>query len=230
MDTAAEVQPDAAIDGCGICGEGFQADQKTCQLLCDHTFHTECMFREATRDNYIADVRCHTCQQRIITTEIYEDMQALNQGDMTTDTIKDVFESSAEFREDIVKLKEKHKAVYSDWSAFSKAKREVITAHKASVATLIDTLKYKIKATKQTLMNMAEYKQLKRASTNYVAFRTRFREKWGMSGFSMWRLRRSIMDLRGTSEYAVPKYIPPEHYSRYAHTNRRFRDLYVCLN
>ena len=217
------------VEPCGFCGEEIQAEQKRTELMCDHSFHTECFLRMAARENYMANVRCNACDAHVVPNEMIEEAETVHSTEASKTSIQHLFETEEGFRNDLLNIRTAHKAATTATAAYNKAKANIVKEFKTGTTTFINILKNKIKDAKGKLRALPEHKVAMRASTAYVAASRKLQRRWGL-GYRAWMVRNALSDIKDKSSHPVSKYMPPDGIVyRRRRGMSRFREFYITL-
>ena len=184
----------ASAATCGLCAEEFAADQAMTTLLCQHEFHTECILREAVR-NEILGLRCHVCSERIIPNDMLRDVN--DDEDGTNDIVSYFWDNEPAFKADVFKFK----TLQKKQTASAKILKEKVAIIKEKLDTeiqpLLAPIEAKVAEAKAAFKALPELKVARRDISARQNHNKSFREKWELSFYSVRRILADKPDFKG---------------------------------
>jgi hypothetical protein len=197
-----------ATGSCDMCDKAFEEGQKKIELLCDHTFHTECFVQRGIQYNYIPDIQCYTCSARIVPDEVIERIGMFQDELGINNVIQFTFETNDDFKNDLKGIQAAAKEDTAADKEFDLKNKKCFKEFKSETATAVSFLKLKVEEAKKKVKVTEEYKTLKNTKRNFLSRTKAFRRKWGMAFYHVRRV------LHG-NDAAKPYFKGiPEYYSR----------------
>jgi hypothetical protein len=206
-----------ATGQCGMCDKPFEEGQKKIELLCDHTFHTECFIQMGVQENYIPDLQCYTCRARIVPDEVIERNDMFRDEDGVHTVLQFTFETNDDFKKDLKALQAAAKEDTAAAKEIYLKSKSHLKEFKKETATAVSFLKLKVEEAKNKIKATEEYKNVTMTQKKYRARMGMFRRKWGTG---IYNVRRA---LHGNDEAKSYLRGIPAYYGRHTNILRKFR-------
>jgi len=172
---------------CGLCLNPMAQDDKKIQFLCECEFHTICFFRRSITIEYIQDVRCSNCNERVVPREIVEEFQAIHGNEGRHEIIQQMWAENEEFRNDLCNA-QKQMVIRNKIHAKLKNKvKEIYTEFKKKTSIYIDMLKTFVTNATKNVKSLVEYKETTKMTNKYIRMIQNIRRKWGVNTYDMIR-------------------------------------------
>ena len=133
-------------------------DQPTCTLLCSHTVHTECVFRQFCIHDNFQVTRCPSCDNRIITQALVDEADAVHGNEGRTEIIQYMWHNEPQFKTGLEGLKQAVTQKAATYKALKKKEKEMVKNLEEAVEPFLDNIREKVKAAKLQYKASPEYK------------------------------------------------------------------------
>jgi len=174
---------------CTICNE-IKEDVPTVELLCEHTFHTECWLRRSGGAGTLGGLRCATCNAFVIPDELHAEIEiGNNQENTTTDIVKLMWAENEDFKKFIIESMKKWKNHRKSSNLLKKKGNELLKNEE--LLELRQLMKTKLAELHKELTESPEYKEAMRNQRINMAVGTTLNRLWGISG---WDVRNALKD------------------------------------
>ena len=187
-----------ATEPCGMCNKPFEEGEKKIELLCNHTFHTECFIHAGIRDNYIPDITCHTCSIPFVPNEVIERNNMFHDEDNIHTVLQFTFETNEDFRNDLKGLQAASRERIAAANQFNTKNIIHMAEFKKETATAVSFLKMKVDEAKKTVIATEDYKNMVKAQKKFLSRVTKFRHKWGTG---IYNVRRALNGNDAAKQY-----------------------------
>jgi hypothetical protein len=195
---------------CTICNEEIAVDAKKIELLCNHTFHTECWLNN-NMTRRLTQVQCTACMDYVVPAEMYQ----TNQDVLNIENIKFLFNSDDLFKNDLSDI---HKISVKSKVSYAKLKRKRnLFLKNPEIIEYVDTVKNKLKEMKKELKESLEYKESFKNNKVFLNKIKNFTEKWGVTLYNV----RSVIGVTNETKKYLPDcaYTSPSTIMRYFRLN-----------
>lgn len=177
----------AAATTCGFCTETL-AGKPQFQTLCGHVAHTECLLRATFTDDLL-HIRCHTCQERLVPTAMYDEMTAVHGDAAQREIAEYMWVHEPRFKQDLLDLRiaaiQKRKTKWVAAKTAVAAKEQIETDMSAEITAI----KERIATAKTTYKDSEARKAMMKAETAYTRLVDNLHKRWGLS---VWSARRAL--------------------------------------
>jgi hypothetical protein len=187
-------------DQCGICEEELTTRPRI-ELLCGHTYHTQCFLTNAAVAEDIHDIHCVVCQTGVLPAEEEEQEEeqeeqeddaetvASNESQQEQQRVLTLWDTNPRFRELIKKYMKAYRGSYQPCQAF----KRLVNAKKAELNPVYEPLKLQLEGLyavkKEEITTSPEYKAYKSAEMKYTRYFTMIQRDYNISGWSLYYLR-----------------------------------------
>jgi hypothetical protein len=174
---------------CTICNE-IKEDVPTIELLCEHTFHTECWLRRSGGAGTLGGLRCATCNAFVIPDELHAEIEiGNNQENTTTDIVKIMWAENEDFKKFLLESMKKWKNHKKSSTILNKKANELLKNEELLEYKQI--IKAKLAELHKELMESPEYKEAMRNQRINMAVGTTLNRVWGVTG---WDVRHALKE------------------------------------
>jgi hypothetical protein len=174
---------------CTICNE-VKEDAPALELLCGHTFHTECWLRRHGGAEALGGLRCTTCNAYIIPDEMHAEFTAAtNTVNTGTEIVKFMWAENENFKKFIIESMKKWKN-HKKSSAILKKKGNELLKNE-DLLELRQLIKAKLAELHKELTESPEYKEAIRNQRINTAVGTTLPRVWGVTG---WDVRHALKE------------------------------------
>lgn len=176
---------------CEFCTEAIALDQPCSELLCRHKVHTECLLRQATRQD-IADIQCPNCRDHVVPAQFLEEAEAVNGQEGSAEVVRFFWEHEPEFKAGLERLHESFLACKQKQLALSKKLKEKGKKLTEDIQPLVAQIRQKVRATKAAYRALPEQKESSKAMKSFHLKNIAFVQRWGVR---RWQVANALRDV-----------------------------------
>ena len=174
---------------CTICNE-TKEDAANIELLCGHTFHTECWLRRSGAVATLGGLRCASCNEYIIPDEMNVEFGGVVAPDNTgTEIVKLMWAENPDFKNFLIESVKKWKNHKKSSALLKKKANELLKDEELLEYRQI--LKTKLSDLRTELMKSTEYKEAMRNQRINNIASGNLNTRWGITG---WDVRSALKD------------------------------------
>ncbi len=173
---------------CSLCVNPILLNQPRTDLLCSHSFHTECALMY-----WVEIYDCPGCRHPLFTPDII-DRANEQERQQTTNIYTDIsmrFQENKDFRKDILTLRKQISNLRKAKRNFIKYKTEKRRLYKQDTQDLIKLLKQKQKTVISEILNCEVHKQFNREKQRMNRLINLFERKYDNENFTFHRILKS---------------------------------------
>lgn len=175
---------------CTICNEAKDAATPKMELLCGHTFHTECWLRSSQGVGTIGGLRCTTCNTYLIPDEMQLEFENQHfENGINHDIVKLMWHENEDFKKFLTESMTKWKNHKKSSTLLKKKATELLKDEELIEYRQI--IKVKLGELQKELMESTEYKEAMRNQRLNTAVAGTLIRVWGVTG---WDVRTALRD------------------------------------
>jgi len=181
---------------CNLCTHPIEQDRPTTTLLCNHIFHTECVIlalhRAITIDTPITLARCRTCNEHIVPVRIVEQVNnEFTTREAGAQAIQFMWETDPKFKNAIKDLRNNERRKNNIFRIMNTAISSIKKAFNETIAPAKHVIQEAIRASKDKLYALTEYKTYQTANREYKKNTKNFSQIYGAR---LWEIRDALAD------------------------------------
>lgn len=180
---------------CEFCAEAIALDQPCAELLCTHKVHTECLLRQATRQD-IADIQCPNCRDHVVPAQFLEEAEAVNGQEGSAEVVRFFWEHEPEFKSGLEGLRENFAVYKKKHLALAKKMKEMGKKLTEDIQPLVDQIRQKVRAAKTAFRALPEQKEVTKAVKSYQLKNMAFIQRWGVRRWEILSALRDVASAR----------------------------------
>jgi hypothetical protein len=184
------------MEQCILCLHDLGEDRPKSELLCHHSFHTECLLTRIAQNFY----RCPTCDQRYLQRNLFQDYDDDDpahdiQQQTESERINTLFDTNPNFRKDIKLYRKKVVEASKSRRIFER----YVRVKKELLKSFVEPLERQIQEYRNTkieeIKNSQEYKTFVTKDRAVKAFFAKFPRTYRMDSFWYLRNKRGCKNL-----------------------------------
>ena len=180
---------------CTICNEVREVAR--IQLLCGHSFHTDCWLRNNGMHGGLAGIRCNDCHTFIIPDEIHNEIQNGEDDNSKDSIIKFLWETNDDFKANLFELFNIIKTQNKSLSFLNK-RAEILNLN-SELLECKNKLKLTLAELNKEYKKTEEYKYSVKIGRTYNKKMNDFLRTWGCN---LWEIKTALRDITGNRNIA----------------------------
>ena len=176
---------------CPVCNTEINDDHAKMTLLCNHTYHTQCMLGRLGLIQ-INIVRCNVCEELVFPHGNLRQQEEVWIND--TDIIENLLDTQPSFNVEIQELRNYWKTLVKTYQTLNKVRAHHLKLFRTQMRDIKDFIKIKSKEKFKEIIKLQEYKDCTKQIQLYSSKIQNFRKKWGLGrGGELVDLERCLM-------------------------------------